>query len=404
MAGMSADRPDIVILGGGLAGGLIALALAEQRPDLKLLLVERGESLGGNHLWSFFASDIAAQHRWLVDPLVVAEWPDYEVAFPGHRRRLSTGYASVTSRRLDQRLREVLPADAILTGAQVVWCGSDHALLAGGRRIEAAVIDARGVHLDGEVCGGWQKFLGQRLVLESPHGLDRPLVMDATVPQVDGYRFVYVLPLGDSEVFVEDTYYSDDSRLQPPVLRARIAEYVARHGWTVAETLSEEAGVLPVVTGGDFDRFWNATGESSAKAGTRAGLFHPLTSYSLPIAVRFAAALAELGDLSPRALAGFSHDHARRHWARGWFDRRLGAMLFGAARPGERYKVLERFYRLPQPAIERFYAGQSSWSDRLRTVAGKPPVPLGRALRVLAGAGGAPGPLRQTPPHEGTSR
>ena len=34
---------DLAILGGGLSGGLIALAFAAQRPDVRLLLIERGE-------------------------------------------------------------------------------------------------------------------------------------------------------------------------------------------------------------------------------------------------------------------------------------------------------------------------------------------------------------------------
>ena len=49
----------IAILGGGLAGSLIALAMARYRPELRVQLIERGASLGGNHVWSFFASDLA---------------------------------------------------------------------------------------------------------------------------------------------------------------------------------------------------------------------------------------------------------------------------------------------------------------------------------------------------------
>ena len=60
---------DIAIVGGGLAGGLAALALAAKRPDLDVRLVEPGP-IGGNHIWSFFDSDIAKKDRWLVAPLV----------------------------------------------------------------------------------------------------------------------------------------------------------------------------------------------------------------------------------------------------------------------------------------------------------------------------------------------
>jgi lycopene beta-cyclase len=58
-------------------------------------------------------------------------------------------------------------------------------------------------------------------------------------------------------------------------------------------------------------------------------------------------------------------------------------MLLRAADPPQRYRVLERFYRLPEPLIERFYAGRSTFGDRLRILAGKPPVALTRAFAAM---------------------
>jgi len=42
----------IAIAGGGLAGSLVALALANRRPDVDFVLVEQGDVFGGNHTWS----------------------------------------------------------------------------------------------------------------------------------------------------------------------------------------------------------------------------------------------------------------------------------------------------------------------------------------------------------------
>jgi lycopene beta-cyclase len=61
----------------------------------------------------------------------------------------------------------------------------------------------------------------------------------------------------------------------------------------------------------------------------------------------------------------------------------LDKMLFQAADPDQRYRVLERFYRLAPNLIRRFYAGQSTWADKLRIVSGKPPVPIGRAVAAI---------------------
>jgi lycopene beta-cyclase len=80
---------------------------------------------------------------------------------------------------------------------------------------------------------------------------------------------------------------------------------------------------------------------------------------------------------------------ARASWRRQSFFRVLNRLLIHAARPHERYRVLQRFYSLPDPLIERFYAGVPTVPDKLRVLAGRPPVSLFRAARAMAGAGSA---------------
>lgn len=391
-----AESTDIAIAGGGLAGSLIALTLAARRPDLSVTLVEQGDRIGGNHVWSFFETDVASADRVIVEPLLAARWDDgYTVRFPAYERHLRTGYRSVTSERLADAVSSALPAHRVLTGQAIAALDPHGLTLADGTRIAASgVIDARGLAPDllRHFNGGWQKFVGHWLRTARPHGLARPIVMDASVEQVDGYRFVYCLPFSADEVFVEDTYYSDTPDLDVPALEARIAAYAAEQGWDVAEIVRRESGVLPVVTGGDFARFWQAGESGTGRAGVRAGLFQPLTSYSFPDAMRMASALAAQPRTDSACLAAFAHDRARRHWRGAAFFRLLARMLFGASAPPERYRVLQRFYGLDETLIERFYAGQSTAADKLRVLAGKPPVPIGRAVMTLAGIG-APGPL-----------
>ena len=380
---------DLAVLGGGLAGGLIALACATLAPNRRVVVIEAGPRSGGNHVWSFFDSDIAMLDRWLVEPLVVRRWQGYEVRFPHHARRLSAAYSSITGEQLDAVLRERLPAGDLCCNATVVEAGPTHVVLADGRRIDArAVIDVRGAQGLAHMAGGWQKFAGQTLRLTGPHGLERPIVMDATVDQADGYRFVYCLPFSETEVFVEDTYYSTSPALDVPLLHDRIAAYARAQGWSVAEITRSETGVLPVIAAGDFPAFWRAGDSGVARAGTRAALVHPLTGYSLPDAVRLALRLARLESLSGDQLERECRGWAEAHWQRGSYYRMLTRMLFAAARPEERYRVLERFYRLPEPLIERFYSGRSTLGDRIRLLAGKPPVPLAAALRSLVSQDG----------------
>ncbi len=380
--------PDIAIVGGGLAGGLIALALAKKRPDLGLLLIEAEDRFGGNHVWSCFDSDIAPEHGWLVAPLFVHAWPGHEVRFPSYERGFTTGYRSIESERLDTAIRSALPTGSLMRGTVAALAPTSVRLDDGRTFTAGAVIDARGPGDMSALDLGYQKFMGQRLELAEPHGLTRPVIMDAAVDQLDGYRFVYVLPFGLRSVFVEDTYYSDTPDLDSQCLAARISAYAAAQGWQVERAGRTETGVLPVCMGGDFDRFWRAGGDGIPKAGLRGGFFHAMTGYSLVDAVRVAAMVADMTDLSAPALHARLRRAAIEHWRGGAFYRMLATLLFKAAEPAERHRVLSRFYRLDPALIDRFYAGRSSTFDKLRILAGKPPVPVGRALAAL----GAPEP------------
>ena len=93
--------------------------------------------------------------------------------------------------------------------------------------------------------------------------------------------------------------------------------------------------------------------------------------------------MADAGIAEGKALHELLHRYARIEWRRRGFYRMLSKMLFKAAEPGERYRILERFYRLDEKLIARFYAGQSRPVDRARVLMGKPPVPVGRAIQAL---------------------
>jgi lycopene beta-cyclase len=375
---------DVAIVGGGLAGGLIALALRTKRPDVGIRLIEPG-AIGGAHIWSFFSSDVTDDDRWLAAPLVSYGWRGYDVAFPAHRRTLNAGYYSIESERFAQVVGDAL-APGQLIAQKAIGVGAGAVVLANGDRVEArGVIDARGAADMSMLDLGWQKFVGRELVLTKPHGVERPTVMDATVEQIDGYRFVYCLPFGEKRMFVEDTYYSDTPDIDRTALTARIDAYAAAKGWKVRKVAREEAGALPVAIGGDFDAFWRAGGAKIAKAGLRAGLFHPTTGYSLPDAIRLAVAIAKASDLSSAGLHDLTHGMAKRAWNSRGFYRMLDAMLFRAAEPEERYRILERFYRLNPALIGRFYAARSTMMDKARILTGKPPVPIARAIAAIRG-------------------
>ena len=372
----------IIIVGGGLAGALAALALVRRRRDLELLVLEQGATFGGNHTWSFFDTDVAIQNRWLLDGLASSHWPRHQVEFPQRRRTIAIGYNSVRSRDLDEVLRRTLRPSQYRLNARITAVGPGSVTLEGGETIEAsAVIDARGPVTMHGLNLGWQKFVGRYYRYPRPHGGSLPVIMDATVEQIDGYRFAYRLPVSATELLIEDTYYSPTPILDQEILRGRVEALAMKTEGGTPSLLEEESGVLPVVLGGSVESFWEEA--SVPQIGVRGGFFHPTTSYSLPDAVANASLLAEQSDLRTEPLLALFHDRARRLWRERAFFRLLNRMLFHAAEPNQSYRVLEHFYRLSPAVISRFYAAQLTNLDKLRVLSGKPPVPIGRALSAL---------------------
>jgi lycopene beta-cyclase len=272
----------------------------------------------------------------------------------------------------------------VLLGTQVEEVTPAEVRLAGGTCIQAdAVLDGRGDARTQHLTLGYQKFLGQSLVFEQAHGLNGPILMDATVEQRDGYRFMYTLPLTESSALIEDTRYSDSPLLDCDELRGEIEQYAASKGWRINELEREEQGILPIVISGDIQAFWREGIPEVPRSGLSAALYHPTTGYSLPEAVRLADAVCELDELHSAQLFEYIRSYSVAKWRRDGFFRLLNRMMFLAAEPTQRYRVIKRFYHLPQPLIERFYAGRLTLLDRIRLLTGTPPVPIGRALRAL---------------------
>ena len=380
---------DLAIVGGGLAGGLIALAVQRAQPRLSLALIEAGESFGGNHRWSWFESDLGIEAEALLSCFAQKTWSGgHSVSFPGFERHLAANYRSLASGDFDSVLRRLLPQQAIRTRSRVAALDAGGVTLESGERITArAVIDCRDFAPTPHLTGGWQVFVGHHIRTARPHGLAAPIIMDADVAQHGAYRFVYSLPLAEDEVFVEDTYYTDDPVLDRQALAGRIAAYCEERGWA-GKVIGEEAGVLPVVTGGDAPAHRAALAlPGVALAGARGLFAHPLTSYTLPFAAENALAIARAVGMPGPALAALIDARAAAHWRATRYYRDLGRMLFQAAEPDARWRIFARFYSLPEPLIERFYSGRSTTWDKLRVLTGRPPVPIHRGLAALLGKG-----------------
>ncbi|MCJ8138929.1 lycopene beta-cyclase CrtY [Falsirhodobacter halotolerans] len=368
---------DIAIAGAGLAAALTALRLRALPDAPRVTLIDSATPFVGR-TWSFHDDDVTGDDLRWISPAIAARWQGQDVRFPDYRRTLDSGYATI---RPETMARAVADCGVRIVQGQVTTLAADHLTVDGTALRAPLVIDARGAAPHPALRVAWQKFLGQEVALTAPHGLTRPVIMDATVDQLDGYRFVYLLPFSPTRLLIEDTRYSDGPEVDAKAFRAGIAAYAQGQGWTIADVLAEETSSLPLALDYDAARFW--ADAALPRIGMRAAQFHPVTGYSLPDAVRTANVVARHWHEGSEALARHLTSDALTRARRQGFYRMLNRMLFRAADPAQRRHVMQRFYTLPEPLIARFYAGRTTPADMARILIGKPPVSIPRALRAL---------------------
>lgn len=382
--------PNIVIVGAGLSGLLTAWRCLDVNPELSIEVVEASDRIAGDHTWSFNLTDVAEELRDWIKPFIAYRWDSYDVKFPKRERTLDITYCTGNSDTLRACVQPHIESGRLKVrlNTSVETLGSDYVVLKGGEKLSAkCVLDARGFEPNEDVFLGYQKFVGHVIKTKAPHGVKRPIIMDATVEQLGGYRFVYCLPYSDTELLVEDTYYTDGPDLRSQEVDARIKDYITDQlGVDQYEVVRRETGVLPITLAVDEAHGIDISMEKTeaARLGMTGGYYHAVTGYSLPEAVKSANVVCDMivknkPDFGAAVLHEMAY-HRVDHYHEEKFLRLLNRMLFRAAKPEKRYAVLERFYGLSEGIVERFYRNRLTKGDKLRILSGKPPVPVTKAL------------------------
>jgi lycopene beta-cyclase len=373
--------PDMIIVGAGLSGLLTAWRCLDVNPDLTVVIVEASDKIAGDHTWSFNLTDVEESLRDWIKPFIAYQWPRYDVKFPKRERTLEIPYCTGNSETLRACVAPFIESGRmqVMLETKVASLDAESVTLENGETLDAAcVLDARGFAPNENVFLGYQKFVGKTIRTKKPHGLKNPIIMDATVEQLGGYRFVYCLPFTEHEILVEDTYYTDGPELLESQVAARVDDYIDAHGWGDHEVVRQETGVLPITLAIEN---WPL---DTPEIGIRGGFYHAITGYSFPDALNVANFIS-LSDLASDPNVAEDVDTTlvvmkSKHRETESFLRLLNRMLFRACEPDQRYKVLQRFYGLSLGLIERFYAGQLTIADKARILIGKPPVPVTKAL------------------------
>lgn len=377
---------DLILVGAGLANCLLAWSFKDRHPSSEILIFESEPEIMKARTWSFHRSDLAPETYNRLSPLISKEWNGYTVHFRKFSREFESGYCSIRPQDLEIEMRKRFGA-ALRFGCKVRDLDAKSVTLDNGEKYEAScVIDGRGLNAFAHEKVGYQKFFGMHVGFSAPHGLTKPILMDAKVPQIDGYRFVYVLPWGETEALIEDTYYSGRPHIDIESSERAIRNYASARGWVIESVLSRESGSLPLPLHPlSFRERVQDVG--APRYGVSGGFFHPVTGYSLPDAARLAERISENAKPTSEEVRATLASYFKERAPDWKYLCLLNRLMFEAAKPEERFRVLQHFYELPDSLVANFYRGSLTVKDRIRILSGKPPVPMAAALKCIWSSG-----------------
>ena len=395
-AALTADRPnpkvyEYVILGAGCAGLSFCYYLLKAGVTAPILILDRKTSFDDDRTWCF----------WDVEPtpfshLAFARWNSWSVEAEG-RRIVGTSqrysYLCLTAANFYRHALETLAAHPNVTlrlgePAESYKEFSGATFVATHRRAYKAryVIDGRGLSPDSPAFVAarkgvaWvpQRFVGLRLrTTRDVFDPETCKLMDFSVSQKRGLRFVYVLPFGRREALVENVYLSE-GRTTPEEHRAEIEVYLhSVYGLSPEEFVidGEERGLIPMTD----HRFPRRLGERAYAVGMLGGESRPSTGYTFVRIQRYCQALAT-------ALVRGGEPPLRAN------SRRLEVLDALFLRFMRRYPercpgIYSRMFAgVPPNALVRFLTERSTLADEARLISALPKMPfLLVAGRMLLG-------------------
>lgn len=383
----AADSYEYVVLGAGCAGLSLCYYLLQSGVEAPILILDRKTRFEDDRTWCFWdVEDTPFSH------LETRRWNSWSVHY-GARDVLHTSqsysYRCITAASFYEFALNSIAKHANVTlrlGADVEGFEERDA----GTHIRAAdrtytaryVFDGRGLPPGSRTFetarreAVWipQQFIGLRVRTARP--VFDPAVctlMDFSVSQERGLRFMYVLPFGEREALVENVYLSEPG-IAGGTYRTEIADYMSdTYGLTPQDYVvdGEERGYIPMT---DYP-FPRRIGERIYSIGMLGGQTRPSTGYTFLRIQRYCRALARhLTAEGPAPRAEFRRfDVLDRVFLR--FMRRY---------PERCPSIYARMYgRVPPGSLVRFLTEKSTPADELSLVMALPKIPF---LRVAGGA------------------
>jgi lycopene beta-cyclase len=352
---MTAGSEKLLIVGGGLTGSLIALALTRLRPDADFLLIEQAGYFGGGPIGPFFRAAVPVDGDWLIEPLIVAEWPSYYVGFEGLSLDLASPVAHLVQEQIHAEIVQSVPPERYRMGVAAIGGNERAVQLGNGELIEAAlVIDARGDFPATDPGTHGNHVLNRLVHFAEPHTLDRPILVDATI-RTRVWAYLQYLPLAPDLMLIRYVGGADGAAAPSPTNESALSE----GGRVVREFLTFEPYPSPDPRPAGACPGWI---RASSASGT---LWHPTLTSPVACAARIAMEIGHRRWPDPTLLAGaMARMEATALERSGQLTGLIAAL--SSRQIGDRVSALRRLYGLDPQSITRFDTETSSREDHAR--------------------------------------
>lgn len=345
------EEKPVIIIGAGLWATLLALRVRECLPSVPIKLFGEESQLGEKLAVTFHESDVSPESMKWLEPFISRKWDEFQVSFPRYQRTNAHRICTMEPTHFHQTAREKLGANTVYLNREIT---PEEAMKAASFVIDTV---PRGYYK----ALGYQKTHGLVLKLVHPHRLTVPVTMDATVPQINGFRYVQALPLTEDTLVVKDVRFSSDPQLYHEDLEPELLRELHQRRWVVGDILERET---------QFRKIPRESGENFCEGRIiRLDSFvHDITGDALPDAVRLIDRMVKtsfrLGELKD-VMKSYNQERKTRKKLLRFMNR----MLYQAKTPcRERYQFFESLHSMPLPVRERFYKGDMEVFDIIRTL------------------------------------
>ena len=189
----------IVVLSDGLTGSLVSLTIRKQHPCHEFLLINVGEGFGKAPTLPFCESAVPDCHRWLLEPLIARRWSGFYLSVPEGPTLIAGTVSLLAPEQIHAELFESLGPGQFASTGKIAEVGATHVVLGDGQRIDAELlIDTRARKNTESLEAGGTEIIIRDYLLDQPHGLDVPVLRDATLTPPHFGRFLQYIPLSEN--------------------------------------------------------------------------------------------------------------------------------------------------------------------------------------------------------------